>query len=43
MIEEIEEKGLKWENGEKKKFKIKYIDYAGKARNYFPDFVVDGK
>ena len=43
MIEEIEVKGLSWENGEKKKFKIRYIDYAGKERNYFPDFVVEGK
>lgn len=43
MITEIENKGLSWENGELKKYKISYVDWDGKRRNYFPDFVVDGK
>jgi len=43
MITEIEDKNLKWENGELKKYKISYIDWDGKNRNYFPDFVVENK
>jgi len=43
MINEIISKNLKWENGELKKYIIPYIDYNGSKRNYFPDFVIDGK
>lgn len=43
MVNEIVAKKLQWENGELKKFIIPYIDYSGNTRNYFPDFVIDGK
>ena len=43
MINEIEFNNLSWENGEKSKYKIPYIDWKGNKRNYFPDFVVDNK
>lgn len=43
MINEIDKKDLLWENGEQKKYKISYINWDGKRRNYFPDFVVDSK
>lgn len=43
MVNVIDNKKLKWENGEKKKYKISYVDYSGQKRNYFPDFVIDGK
>jgi hypothetical protein len=43
MINEIYNKNLYWENGELKKYKIKYVDWEGKTRNYFPDFIVGDK
>jgi hypothetical protein len=43
MINVIEKKDLKWENGEQKKYKISYLDWEGKQRNYFPDFIVENK
>ncbi len=43
MINEIEVKKLQWENGEQKKYRISYIDWDGKKRNYFPDFIIEGK
>jgi len=43
MINEIEAKNLSWENGELKKNKISYINWDGTKRNYFPDFIIDGK
>lgn len=44
MISIIERFNIPWENGEiKGKFKVPYVDYEGKTRNYFPDFVLDGK
>ena len=43
MIKIIERFNLKWESGESNKYKISYIDYKGNDRNYFPDFVVNGK
>lgn len=43
MVSIIDNKKLKWESGEKKKYKISYIDYAGQKRNYFPDFVIEKK
>lgn len=43
MIMEIERKSLSWEDGELKKNKIQYTDWDGKVRNYFPDFIIEGK
>lgn len=43
MINEIEAKNLNWENGELKKYKIPYTNWDGTKRNYFPDFIIDGK
>jgi hypothetical protein len=43
MINEIENNNKRWETGEQNKYKIEYVDYEGKNRNYFPDFVIDNK
>lgn len=43
MICVIERFKFKWENGETKKYKIQYVDWEGKTRNYFPDFIIDEK
>ena len=43
MINEIENKKYKWESGEQKKYKISYVDWDGKKRNYFSDFIVENK
>ena len=43
MINVIEKNGWKWESGEQKKFSIPYVDWEGKPRTYFADFVIDGK
>ena len=43
MINVIERFNFKWENGELKKHKISYVDYKGNNRNYFSDFILNGK
>jgi hypothetical protein len=43
MIKVIERFKLKWETGEQKKYLIPYTDWEGKKRNYFCDFIIDGK
>lgn len=43
MVEVIERFNLKWESAETNKWKIQYEDYKGTPRNYFPDFVIEGK
>lgn len=43
MINVIEKENLRWETAEKRKYKIKYIDFKGEERNYFPDFLINGK
>ena len=43
MINEIEANLLNWESGELKKYKITYIDWKGCKRNYFSDFILNGK
>ena len=43
MINIIERFKIKWENGELKKFKIEYVDWENKKRNYFPDFILENK
>jgi hypothetical protein len=43
MIKVIERFDLTWECGEQKKYKIKYITFNGNQRNYFPDFIINGK
>jgi len=42
MIFVIERFNLKWDNGEKKKYKIEY-DINAVKRNYFPDFFIENK
>lgn len=42
MINVIEQQNLKW-YVPNKFFKIKYIDYKGVIRTYFPDFIIDNK
>ena len=41
MVNVIEANNWTWCNAEKKKFKVQYIDWEGKTRNYFPDFLVN--
>lgn len=43
MVKVIERFNLKWVSGESNQHKIEYIDYKGDNRNYFPDFIIDGK
>jgi hypothetical protein len=43
MIKIIERFNLKWVSGESKKYKISYQDFKGSDRNYFPDFIINGK
>jgi hypothetical protein len=43
MIKIIERFNLKWVSGESKKYKIKYQDFKGNDRNYFPDFIINNK
>lgn len=43
MIKIIERYNLNWEKGEQQKYKIKYIDFEGTERNYFPDFILENK
>jgi hypothetical protein len=42
MIFVIERFNLKWESGESLKNKIEYF-HDGKSKNYFPDFIINGK
>lgn len=41
MINVIERFGFRWETGENKKYRISYLDYDDKVRNYFPDFILN--
>lgn len=43
MVQVIERFNLRWESGEQNKYKIKYEGYSGETRNYFPDFIINGK
>ncbi len=43
MINYIERFKLVKENAEKVKFEIKYKDYAGQERNYYPDYLINDK
>jgi len=43
MINVIERFGISWESAEKKKWSVKYVDWDGVERNYFPDFILEGK
>lgn len=43
MINYIERFELNWKSAESKSYKIEYIDYDGKKRNYFPDFIIGNK
>jgi hypothetical protein len=40
MIKVIEKDNLNWKTPDKT-FKISYIDYNGKNRTYFPDFIIN--
>lgn len=39
----LDQENKKWISGEKKEWQIKYTDSKGKVRNYYPDFIVDGR
>lgn len=43
MVGVIERFNIEWESAEKKAWSIKYIDWDGKKRTYFPDFILEGK
>lgn len=43
MINVIEKEGLIWQSAESKEFKITYKDDDGKSKNYFADFIIEGK
>lgn len=43
IINVLYKENKSFESGEKAKYCIKYIDYAGAQRTYFADFLVDGK
>lgn len=43
MINVVERFGFEWESGEKKKYKISYINYENIKRNYFSDFILNNK
>lgn len=43
MVSVIERFNIKWESAETKKWSVKYIDWNGIERNYFPDFILSGK
>ncbi len=43
MIKVIERFKFQWESGEQKKYKITYLDFKGKNKNYFPDFILNNK
>lgn len=43
MILVIERFNIPWKSGECKEYMIKYINYDGKERNYFPDFILNEK
>lgn len=40
FILKLEEESLTWKTGECQKIQIKYKDYKGQERNYYPDFIV---
>lgn len=42
VINVIEPNGLEWISAESKDLVIQYVDWEGKTRNYFADFLVDG-
>lgn len=41
MINYIEKQNLQWDSGERAKYNISYIDWEGKERSYFPDFILE--
>lgn len=43
MIKVIERFNLKWDDGEKKKYSIKYENHNGESRTYRPDFFIGDK
>lgn len=43
MINVIEKHNHKWENAEQSKYGVPYMDWEGKQRTYFADFIIDGK
>lgn len=43
MVDVIEKNNYHWESAEKSEYKIEYIDFDGKTRSYFADFIIDNK
>lgn len=43
LINFLLKENIVWKSGESKKYAIKYKDYLGKERNYFPDYITENK
>ncbi len=43
MVNVIERFNISWESAEKNKWSVKYVDWDGIEKNYFPDFILEGK
>lgn len=43
MVKYIERFRMKWESGEQRKYLIPYTDWQGNQKNYFADFIINGK
>jgi hypothetical protein len=43
VVNNLEPDAHQWASAEKKELMIEYLDFAGKVRNYFADFIVDEK
>ncbi len=37
---ELETRQVQWQNGEKKEYRVRYVDHEGTERTYAPDFIV---
>ncbi len=42
MIEVLEKSGVQWVNGEKREYRMEYVDPQGQVRTYSPDYIVPG-
>ncbi len=43
IVNVLEKQGLSFESAEQRKYRIPYIDWNGKQRNYFADFIVENR
>lgn len=43
IVNVLEKQGFSFESAEQRKYRISYIDWDGKPRNYFADFIVENR